>query len=115
MKTTTMTGLVELGTGQTISPRRLMKTSMSTRVKTMVKSRSSCLQRPITEESTSEFSVFGKNKVLIVVCTMYIQSKCVRPSGYLGSREIINYPQPTQQKPPPYIKHLITQWFLVHL
>ena len=52
-------------------------------------------------------------KEFVCVCTF---SQSVRPSGYLGSREIINYPQPTQQKPPlpPYIKpllHLITHCF----
>ena len=71
MKTTITRGLAEVGRGQTISPRkpqrRLMRTSMSTS-KTMVRSMLSCLQRPITEESTSE------NKVLIVC--VYIQSKC---------------------------------------
>ena len=38
-------------------------------------------------------------KFLLCVCTL---SQSVRPSGYLGSREIINYPRPTQQKQPLY-------------
>ena len=52
-----------------------------------------------------------ENKEFVCVCTF---SQSVRPSGYLGSREIINYQRPTQQKPPPYIKlllHFITHCF----
>ena len=105
MKTTTTKGPKEVARGQTISPRkprrRRTRTSTSTRGRTTARSKSSCHQRPITEESTSEFSVSEENKVLIVcVCTL---SQNVRPSGYLGSREIINYPRPTQQKPLPPI------------
>ena len=78
MKTTTTKGPKEVARGQTISPRkprrRRTRTSTSTRGRTTARSKSSCHQRPITEESTSEFSVSEENKVLIVC--VYTQPKC---------------------------------------
>ena len=61
------------------------------------------------------FKSVRENKVLIVVCVQCTFSQSVWPSGYLGSRKIINYPRPTQQKPPflPLHKAFFTQLFLL--
>ena len=99
--TTTLGGASEQTISPTKPPRRRMRTSTTTRGITMGRWGSSTLQSTIMGGST-----MIENKVLIVVCAVYIQSKRVRPSGYLGSRGIINNQRPTQQKPHPYIKRL---------